>query len=109
MIVTSELSNIRITARKMRLISPLLKNMRADEALVKLRFTPKDAAKVFAQVIRTAQADAGHNFKLDTEKLIVKEALVSDGPMLKRFRPRSRGMAHPILKRTSHLKVVLEG
>lgn len=107
--VTSSLENIRISARKMRLVSPIIKNMRVEDALVKLRFTSKDAAKVLSQVVKNAQADAVHNFKLDAGKLVVRDVVVEDGSILKRFIPRSRGMAHPILKRTCHIKVVVEG
>ncbi|HET7713971.1 MAG TPA: 50S ribosomal protein L22 [Patescibacteria group bacterium] len=107
--VESSLGNIRISARKMRLVAPVVKNMPVEEALVKLRFTSKDAAKVVSQVLKNAKADAVHNFKLDADKLVVREVIVEDGSILKRFIPRSRGMAHPILKRTSHIKVVVEG
>lgn len=107
--VISELKNIRITPRKMRLIAPRLKNLPVEEALLKLRFTTKDAAGPIIAVIKTARADAAHNFKLKEDSLVVKEVSVSEGPTYKRGRPVARGTYHPILKRTSHLKVVLEG
>lgn len=107
--VTSKRENIRISARKMRLVAPIVLGLPVEQALTRLRFTPKDAARPIVDVLKIARADAIHNFKLDETKLIVKEVEVSDGSALKRFRPRSRGMAHPVLKRTSHLKVVLEG
>jgi len=107
--VTSSRDNIRISPRKMRLIAPSVKGLPVEEALVKLRFTPKDAARPIIDVLKTAQADAVNNFKLEAGKLIVRQVDISEGPTFKRFRPRSRGMAHPVLKRTSHLKVTLEG
>lgn len=107
--VMSELKHVRISARKLRLVAGIVTGRKVDEALIMLRFTPKNAARPVIDIIKTARADAQHNFKLDADKLVVKEVAVSDGPTLKRIRPRSRGMAHPILKRTSHLKVTLEG
>lgn len=107
--VISSKKNIRITARKMRLVSPLVKNMPVDQALVRLQFTSKDAARVIIDVLKTAKADAVHNYKLDESRLRVKDVEVSEGPTYKRFRPASRGRAHGLLKRTSHLKVTLEG
>lgn len=93
----------------MRLVTPTVKGHTVADALTTLRFTSKKAAQPLVQAIKTAQADAVHNFKLSEDKLVIKEIEVSDGPTLKRYRPRSRGMAHPILHRTTHVKVVLEG
>lgn len=80
-----------------------------EKALEVLKYTPKAAALPLSKVIKSAVANAVHNLKMDKQKLIIKEILVNEGPTLKRFKARSRGMAHPILKRTSHIKVVLEG
>lgn len=107
--VVSKKFNIRISARKLRLVAPLAKGLPVEQALLKLRFTPKDAAKPIITVIKTAAADAVHNYKLDTGKLVVKDVAVSEGPTYKRIQPVSKGMAHPILKRTSHLTVTVEG
>src|SRR5437660_590253 len=107
--ITSSRNNIRITPRKMRLVAPLIKNMPLESALVRLQFTSKDAARTIIDVMKTARADAIHNHKLDEKRLIVKEVEVSEGPTYKRFRPASRGRAHGLAKRTSHLKVILEG
>jgi large subunit ribosomal protein L22 len=107
--VTSKQENIRISPRKMRLVAPAVKGMPVDSALLRLRFTPKDAARPIIAVIKTAKADAVHNYKLDEDKLVIKDIVVGEGPTLKRFRPVSRGRAHPIAKRTSRLVVVLEG
>lgn len=107
--VISELKNIRISPRKMRFVAGELRNLSVEEAMLRLRFTPKDAAQPIIAVIKTAKADASHNFKLKEDGLKVKEVLVSEGPTYKRGRPAARGSYHPIAKRTSHLKVVLEG
>jgi large subunit ribosomal protein L22 len=108
--IISKQDNIRISARKMRLVAPRVKGMTVAAALLHLRFTPKDAARPVIDVIKTAQADAVHNFKLkDEDKLIIKDVEVSEGPTYKRFRPVSKGRAHGIAKRTSNLKVTLQG
>lgn len=107
--VTSELKHIRLSSRKMRLVAPIVKGRPVSEALTTLRFTTKKAAHPLMQAIKTASADAVHNFKLSEDKLVVKDIEVSDGPTLKRYRPRSRGMAHPVLHRTTSIKVTLEG
>ncbi len=72
-----------------------------------LRFVNKSAARPLSKVIKSAISNATNNNKLDEKKLIIKEIIVDEGPRLKRYIPRSRGMAHPILKRTSHIKVVV--
>ena len=106
--VISKKQNIRITPRKMRLVAPLVRNVPVEQALIKLQFTQKDAARPIIDVLKTARADAIHNYKLDEKRLIVKDVEVSEGPTYKRFNPVSRGRAHSVFKRTSHLKVVLE-
>lgn len=107
--VMSKKQNIRISPRKLRLVAPLAKGLPVEQALLKLRFTPKDAAKPIMTIIKTAAADAVHNHKLDAEKLVVKDVQVSEGPTYKRFQPVSRGMSHGIAKRTSHITVTVEG
>lgn len=107
--VTSELKHLNISPRKIRLIVPIVKGQPVEQALLRLKFTSKRAAKPLSAVIKTARADATTVHKLDAEKLTVKEVNVMEGATLKRFRPRSRGMAHPIFRRTSHLRVTLEG
>jgi large subunit ribosomal protein L22 len=107
--VSTELKNIRISPRKIRLVVPVVLGQKVTVALIKLRFTNKSSARPLSQALKTASADAAHNHKLDPEKLIVQEIIVSDGPTLKRGRPVARGSLHSIFKRTSHIKVTLEG
>ncbi len=109
MLVESKLENIRISPRKMRLIAPSVRGLKVSDALNRLTFTPKNAARPIQRLIKTAQADAVNNFKLNEEKLVVRDVEISEGPTYKRGRPVARGTYHPIMKRTSHLKVVLEG
>jgi large subunit ribosomal protein L22 len=64
---------------------------------------------LISKTLRTAIADAEHNFSLDTNSLVIKEATIGAGPTLRRFKPRAKGAAGPILRRTSHIRVTLTG
>ena len=99
--------NIRVSPRKARLVAESFTGKNALEALESLRFVPKKAGFTLSKVIKSAVNNATHNNKLDEKKLIIKEIVVNEGPRLKRYLPRSRGMVHPILKRSSHIKVVI--
>lgn len=106
--VTATSKNLRISQKKMELVSRNFRGKKAEEAYASLRFVPKKAATPLAKVLKSAISNAKNNFEMDTEKLVIKDITVGQGPTLKRFRPVSRGRAHSILKRTSHVKVVLE-
>jgi len=106
--VIAEAKNIRISPRKVRLVAEELAGKKALEAVESLKFVPKKASLPLSKVIKSAISNAKNNNKMDEKKLIIKEVVVNEGPKLKRFLPRSRGMVHPILKRSSHIRVVLE-
>ena len=106
--VISTVKYIRISPKKVMLLAKKLENTEALKALDTLKFVPKKAALPLAKVIKTAVSDAKHNFKLKDVGLTIKSIEVQEGPRLKRIKPRSRGMTHPILKRTSHIKVTLQ-
>lgn len=99
--------NIRISPRKVRVVADQLAGKKAKDALESLRFVPKKAAGPLSKVVKSAMSNATNNNRLDEKNLVIKEIVVSEGPRLKRFLPRSRGMVHPILKRSSHIKVVV--
>lgn len=99
---------IRISPLKVNYICKEIRGKQVDEALTILRFTPKKGARVLEKVLNSAIANAENNFNLDRDNLYVKEAFANDGPTFKRWRPKARGMAYPILKRTSHIGVVVE-
>jgi large subunit ribosomal protein L22 len=99
---------IRISPLKVNYICKEIRGKQVDEALAILRFTPKKGARVLEKVLNSAIANAENNFNLDRDNLYVKEAFANDGPTFKRWRPKARGMAYPILKRTSHIGVVVE-
>ena len=97
----------RISFRKVRLMVELIRGRDVQEALNLLKFTPNRSAAMVSKVLTSAVANAGEA-EADTERLIVKEARVDKGPTMKRFRPKDRGRAHDIHKRTSHIVVVVE-
>lgn len=100
---------IRISPDKARLVANQIKKMSPREAVRVLNNVSKSAAPILQKVIKSAIANAKHNLGLSEESLVFKEIQVQKGPMFKRYQPVARGRAHPILKRTSHIKVILEG
>ena len=99
---------VRRTPRKTRLVADSVKGMRVADALAALEFSPKHAAMDVAKVIKSAAANAEHNFNLSREDLVVTQLLIDEGPTMKRIRPVSRGMAHQYFKRTCHITAVVE-
>jgi len=99
---------VRISPRKARLVARNVKNMPVAKALDILQFTPKKAAKIIYKVMYSALSNAENNYSMDVDRLYVKNILVNEGPMWKRIRPRAMGRATRILKRTSHITVILD-
>ncbi|MRI81031.1 50S ribosomal protein L22 [Fundicoccus ignavus] len=98
---------VRIAPRKVRLVVDLIRGKQIGEAISILKFTPNGSAPVVEKVLMSAIANAEHNYDLDLENLYVSEVFVDEGPTMKRFRPRAKGSASQILKRTSHITVVV--
>lgn len=98
---------IRIAPRKVRLVVDLIRGKRIGEALAILKFTPKVASPVIEKVLRSAIANAENNHNMDVSRLYVKEIFADPGPTLKRFHPRAQGRAYSIMKRSSHITVVV--
>jgi large subunit ribosomal protein L22 len=99
--------NIRIAPRKVRLVVDLIRGKKIGEAIAILKHTPKAASPVVEKLLKSAIANAEHNYNMDLETLVVGQVFVDQGPTLKRFRPRAMGRASRIHKRTSHITVVL--
>lgn len=99
---------IRISPQKARLVADVVRGMDADTAITTLKFMPKKGARILRKVIESAVANAIQTEKVDTDTLYIKNILIDGGPMLKRFRPRAMGRATQILKRTSHITVVVD-
>lgn len=98
---------IRMSPRKVRLVAGLVRGMGVAEASIQLGFYRKEAAKPILKLLRSAVANAEHNFKLSRDKLFIKTLTVDGGPTVKRFRPRAFGRAAQIKKRTSHINIIL--
>ena len=105
--VTSTYKFARISARKARDVAREIQGLPVSEALDLLNFTPRKGAELFGKTLKTALADAENNFELAVDGLYVKSAIVGEGPTFKRFKARARGSASAIMKRTSHITVVL--
>jgi large subunit ribosomal protein L22 len=105
--VTSTYRFARVSAFKARDVTREIQGRSASDALDLLAFSPKKAAALVQKTLKSAIANAENNAELKVDTLLVKEAVVGEGPTLKRFRARARGGASPILKRTSHIRIVL--
>lgn len=98
---------LRISPHKARLVADLVRGKAVDDALTILKFTPKKSARLVNKTLRSAVASAKDTNLLDVDNLFVKTILVDEGPRLKRWRPRAMGRATRIIKRTSHITLVL--
>lgn len=98
---------VRISPRKIRLAAGLIRNLQVDEASFQLQVANSKGGKLLKKTLESAVANAETQFELKREDMKVIEVRVDEGPRIKRARPRSRGSRHPILKRTSHLTVVV--
>lgn len=105
--IRASAKRVPVSPQKARLVLDLVRDKDVDEALATLEFTPKRAARHVAKVIKSAIANAEENFGLDREDLYIAEIYADNGPTLKRGRAGARGRYKPILKRTSHITVIL--
>ena len=98
---------VRVSPRKTRLVLDLIRGKNVADAIAILKFTPNKAARIVEKTLNSAIANAENNFGLEKANLVVSEAYANEGPTMKRFRPRAKGSASPINKRTSHITVVV--
>lgn len=105
--VKSIYRNARISAFKAREVTREIQGLPATDALDLLRFVPKKAAPLVRKTLASAVANAENNNNLNVANLVVKEAVVGEGPTFKRFQPKARGSAGPVRKRTSHIRIIL--
>jgi large subunit ribosomal protein L22 len=98
---------VRIAPRKARLVVDLIRGKQVGEAVAILNHTPKAASPVVQKLLKSAVANAEHNYEMDVNNLVVAQVFVDEGPTMKRFRPRAQGRASAINKRTSHITIVL--
>lgn len=103
---TAKVTFVRMSPRKVQIVLDLIRNQSVEKAEAILMYTPKAACEVVAKLLKSAKANA-ENKDMDVSKLYVAECFVCPGPTLKRIRPRAQGRANRILKRTSHITLVL--
>lgn len=106
--VKVELNYLRIAPRKTRQIADVIRGKKAQDAASILEFVIRKPAVPILKLLNSAIATAEHEFKLDAANLYVSAIMVDEGPKLKRFRPVSRGSAHALWKRTSHIRIILD-
>lgn len=99
---------VRLSPRKARLVIDLIRGSSVADALGTLRFTPQRAGRTIEKVLRSAVANAAHNFEMSEDDLFVAEAFVDQGPRLRRVRPRARGRRDIISRPTAHITVVVK-
>jgi len=105
--ITAKLKHLRISPRKVRLVTNLIKGLSVEEAERQLRFLNKRSARPILKLLRSALANAENNAKLSKEGFYVSNVIVDSGPVLKRWRARAMGRAASIMKRTSHITLIL--
>ena len=102
------LRNARMAPRKVQIVLDLIRNKPVDIALATLELTPKAASPMVAKLLKSAMANAENNHNMNKDDLYVSECFVCPGPIMKRVMPRAQGRAYRILKRTSHITIVLK-
>ncbi len=102
---TAHCKNVRISPFKVRQLLELIRGKNAAQALNILKFSNKRAAKFVTNVLKSAIANAEHNFAMDIDKLFIASAFANQATMMKRFRPVSMGRAHPYVHRCSHITI----
>ena len=105
--VKATAKTVRLTTRKAKLVLDLIRGKDVKEAMGILKLTPNNAAAITYKVVKSAVANATHNFQMDESKLYVKECYANEGITMKRYMPRAKGSASSIMKRTSHITVVV--
>ena len=98
---------VRVTPQKARRVGDLIRGLEVDEALALLKFAPQAVASNFYKLVESAVANAETTEDLDRSTLVISRVQVDEGPTMKRWRPRAKGAANRILKRSSHLTVVV--
>ncbi len=107
-LVVAHAKSLRISPRKMRLVTGLIKNMRVSDAIVQLQFTDKKAAPMLVKLIKSAVANGEHNFQIDPQDLYIKSVTCDMGQTMTRYFPRARGSAFVIRRKMCHVHLTLE-
>lgn len=109
MAVKAIAKGVKISPRKVGVVASLVRGRTVEDALIILEHTPRRAATAVSKVIASARANADRNHGYKPDSLVISEISVTPGPSLKRFRPASRGRALPYKKRSSHIRVIVDG
>jgi large subunit ribosomal protein L22 len=109
MSVVSTNKGVKISPRKVGVVAALVRGRTVEDAITILEHTPRRAAVAVSKTVRSAQANAEHNFNYKPGSLIISEISVTTGPRLKRFRAAARGRALKYQHKTSHIRVVVDG
>lgn len=107
--ITASLKNYRQSARKVRFVVDEIRGNKVVDAISKLSFIPNRAALPVKKLLESVAANARHNHNMEIDTLFIKSIVVEEGVTMKRWIPKARGTAHPIKKRTSQIKVVVDG
>jgi len=105
---TARIKNVRMTTRKVKLVADQIRGKGVQEAIDYLTFSRRRPARPLLKLIKSAVTNADRKGGMDLDKLYVKELLVDKGPTLKRWMPRARGMATPVLKKSSRVSITLD-
>ena len=100
--------NIGTSPRKLRLIADLVRGKKVDQALTILKFLPSPSAQSVAKAVKSAAANAENNYEMTPSDLKIAKILIDEGRTMKRFRAGPRGRVKPILKRSSHITVIVK-
>ncbi|MBI4128522.1 MAG: 50S ribosomal protein L22 [Parcubacteria group bacterium] len=106
--IHAQLKYLRMAPRKVRRVADRIRGLGVSEAEVQLDMLPKAASEPLRKLLKSAVNNAEKNFSVGRERLFVRNVTVDGGPVLKRYRPRAYGRAFPILKRTSHVRMVID-
>ncbi|MGB4800786.1 MAG: 50S ribosomal protein L22 [Candidatus Saccharimonadales bacterium] len=109
MAVKAESKGVRLSPRKVAAVAALVRGRTVADALVILEHTPRRAALPVLKTIKSAQANASHNHNYKADTLVITEITVNHGARMKRFRPAAMGRALPYMKRSSHIRVLVDG
>lgn len=107
--IRAHLRYLRIAPRKVRLVIDLIRGLPVDRAIDQLSVLPKRSALPVLKLLNSALANAAHNYQLERKTLRIASIVANEGPKLKRWQPRAFGRAAPIIKRSTHITIVLEG
>lgn len=109
MAVQAIAKGVRLSPRKVNVVAALVRGRSVDDALVILQHTPRRSATAVKKAVQSARANAEHNHNFKPDTLQITEISVTPGPRLKRYKPAAHGRALPFQKKTSHIRVVVDG